>query len=182
MDYNHPTPTSTRTYNDKDQQIARDYFDIDLLAKRLKPTEEEWARAFSAAIAMTAYKPEKGRRSAFPDAFQMFGIHDETEPFPRDKSYRTTGLLKLTHRIYSHLIDRVNNNETKTHVIKCPSCKNHTIEAEIGNVPKINGYKFGKEEKNIVSIKILCDCRDFTIKSLDKIRRDVRNNLAIQSF
>ncbi len=178
-----PTPTSTRSYNDGSQKVARSYFSIDRILKYIQPSPDEMKTVTRCAVAMSAYKALPGRSSPFPSPFDFFGIGinvNNPPAFEKEKSYRSNWLLRLSSKLNQYLTDQIKTIDHDKVTVTCPECLEDSIVVTIGTLPTVDVTDWTLVPQNgprMVAVAVECNCQTLNTSHYSYIE-----NLAVSKY
>ena len=159
----YPTPVVTRTYSDKEQRLAKSFFDAELRAQKLNPTPDEMVVVLAAAVSIFAYKAKKGSRSPFPSPQDFvdhyFEIDEEDPALGGENGLRATLMLKLAWKIHNQIKEQLTLGVTDNILATCPDCRRDTIDCHIGTLPCYHKGKLVPDDApRLVALFLHCDC------------------------
>lgn len=176
MTERYPLPSSTKTYNDRDQKLSREFFDVSRYVEMFKPTAKEFEACRRGAVSIYGYSPEVGSRSPFPAPIDFiedlfpYKSGDKAAAWPdRSASHRANYLLRLSYKIHNTLSELPNGTTTK---IVCPKCRTQSIRCGVSTLPAvIDGVLVYDIEPGISHIDIECKCR-LSIEDFEHIEHE----------
>lgn len=170
-------PAKTKSFYTHRRETARDFFTLDKLARRIDPGPELWRVLWKAAVAISAYKPERGRKSPFPNPEDFvcshLGIDPEAPASEANIGYRNARLVRFVHKLDRHLDKRRRAGSTEMVQVGCPYCGERSIECEVFTYG-IQILDFSPETPALAKIVIECQCTGFTPEDFDRLEERAR--------
>lgn len=165
------TPMSTRTQHSKAREVRQQFWTAERRANKMEPSDEEMDRACRAAVCISAYDAERGRKSVWPSSCDLVEFeygYDlpgrgktpvSASEVPQDEFYRQVKTLKLSLALRDRFDDAIDSGATEAVSVECPVCGDNTMTAEVGTHPAWTGGGLEpKSEPRMVGLTVDCTC------------------------
>lgn len=171
------------TYDSDEQRVAREFFDIEKWCEIISPSYNEMRVAQKGAVAQSvyvSYQSKKGSRCYFPSAedyiADFLGIDITDSAQPQNISRQNSNLLHLSLRLFEEAKEQISTGTVEKLKTSCLYCDEQIVTVFVGIFPSYNRKKNKinyNDGPHIISMKIPCNCKNYTIGDIDRIEEKV---------